>query len=376
MAFDIMKLFEDDNYVSPGSIGGKIKRIRELRGYTQKQLGIFCGFSQTSADVRIAQYEKNKKIPREKALNDIAKALGIDECALFDADMLPYNRMFHALFDIEDFHGLHPVKKEDGYYLEFSGHTTLDQDIHKHDFDDFLAKWYEMYQKCLPTSTDTKEEKEKKAAEYVLWRYEYPHNIAKETSKEMHNRMKMNRLQAEMDALNAEMLSESELAKLDASIKETLEEVRKKYKAITKESEFILLIKDMIEAGIQIERFSPEKSSEIDYDHIHVVSFKTNDIINNNDTRKFFAIFLCQIETMQKAGINIDRKITSKNMELYVTYEIVSSQWEYLDNLSKYWNDIIFIKERIDTWSDKEIKELNDKLISNITGKNDVILKA
>lgn len=51
MAFDIMKLFEDDDYVSPGSIGGKIKRIRELRKYTQKQLGDFCGFSKTSADV-------------------------------------------------------------------------------------------------------------------------------------------------------------------------------------------------------------------------------------------------------------------------------------------------------------------------------------
>lgn len=112
MAFDIMKLFEDDDYVSPGSIGGKIKRIRELRKYTQKQLGDFCGFSKTSADVRIAQYEKNKKVPREKALNDIAQALKIDECALFDADMLPYNRMYHALFDMEDFHGLHPVKKK------------------------------------------------------------------------------------------------------------------------------------------------------------------------------------------------------------------------------------------------------------------------
>ena len=165
MAFDIMKLFEDSNFISPGSIGGKIKRIRELRGYTQKQLGIFCGFSQTSADVRIAQYEKNKKIPREKALNDIAGALGIDECALFDADMLPYNRMYHALFDMEDFHGLHPVKKEDGYYLEFSGHTALDQDIHRRDFDSFLEKWYEMYQKYLPTSTDTKEERDRKTAE-------------------------------------------------------------------------------------------------------------------------------------------------------------------------------------------------------------------
>lgn len=110
--------------------------------------------------------------------------------------------------------------------------------------------------------------------------------------------------------------------------------------------------------------------------HMHVVSFKTNDIINNTDVKKNFAIFLCQIKTMQKNSINIDRRITSKNKELYVTYEIASSQWKYLDNLSKYWDDIIFIKKRIDTWSHEEIEVLNNKLITNITGENDVILKA
>ena len=51
-----------ENWVSPGSLGQKIKKIRMLRKYTQKELGVMCGFSFSSADVRIAQYEKNKKI--------------------------------------------------------------------------------------------------------------------------------------------------------------------------------------------------------------------------------------------------------------------------------------------------------------------------
>ena len=58
-----------ENWVSPGSLGQKIKKIRMLRKYTQKELGVMCGFSFSSADVRIAQYEKNKKIPREKILD-------------------------------------------------------------------------------------------------------------------------------------------------------------------------------------------------------------------------------------------------------------------------------------------------------------------
>ena len=54
----------DNDFISPGSIGAKIKKIREYRGLTQKILGIRCGFSDATADVRIGQYEKNKKTPR------------------------------------------------------------------------------------------------------------------------------------------------------------------------------------------------------------------------------------------------------------------------------------------------------------------------
>ena len=41
-----------ENWVSPGSLGQKIKKIRMLRKYTQKELGVMCGFSFSSADVR------------------------------------------------------------------------------------------------------------------------------------------------------------------------------------------------------------------------------------------------------------------------------------------------------------------------------------
>ena len=74
------------NWESPGSLGQKIKKIRMLRRYTQKELGVMCGFSLSSADVRIAQYEKNKKIPREKILKAMCNALGVGEGALVHAD--------------------------------------------------------------------------------------------------------------------------------------------------------------------------------------------------------------------------------------------------------------------------------------------------
>ncbi len=45
------------------SVGHKIRAIRDLRGMTQKELGIKAGFSAATADIRIRQYESHKMIP-------------------------------------------------------------------------------------------------------------------------------------------------------------------------------------------------------------------------------------------------------------------------------------------------------------------------
>lgn len=374
MAFDIMKLFEDDEYVSPGSIGGKIKKYRELRGWSQKELGLRCGFSASTADVRIAQYEKNKKIPREKALKDIAAALEIDECALFDADMLPYNRMYHALFDMEDFHGLHPVKKEDGYYLEFSGPTVLDQNITKIDFRNFLEKWYEMRQKYQPNSSDTPEEKAAKAKEYATWRGEYPHNVAKETSERMRDAMREHRLQAELDELYAKRNTEAENSRIDKALETIMPDVRAAYTPIQKESDLIYLIKDAMEKGLQVERFTPEERMEIDYDYIHLFSIKSEDITKDDDSKRLYARLVCAVETMQQNRINIIKSITSKDKELFVTYKYPSSQYRFFETLEHSWEDIAYILERQPWWSKEELDDLETKFRIKITGENDVLL--
>ena len=372
MAFDIMRLFEDEEYVSPGSIGGKIKKYRELRGWSQKELGLRCGFSASTADVRIAQYEKNKKIPREKALKDIAAALEIDECALFDADMLPYNRMYHALFDMEDFHGLHPVKKEDGYYLEFSGRTVLDQNITKFDFRDFLEKWYEMRQKYQPNSSDTPEEKAAKEKEYALWRGEYPHNVARETTERMRDAMREHRLQAELDELYAKRNSESELSRMEKALEGVMSEVRAEYTPIQLESELIYLIKESMEKGLPVERFSPEERVEMDYDYIHLFSIKSEEITKNDENKKLYACLVCAIETMQQHRINITRSVTSKDKELFITYKYPSSQYRYFDTLQHCWEDITYIIERKPYWSKEELDDLDEKFRAKVTGENDI----
>ncbi len=48
------------------AVGDRIKRARNLRGMTQKELGIAIGFEEKSADIRIAQYESNTRTPKEE----------------------------------------------------------------------------------------------------------------------------------------------------------------------------------------------------------------------------------------------------------------------------------------------------------------------
>ena len=50
------------------AIGERIHHFRLLRGFTQKYLGQQLGFSDSQADVRIAQYEKGARSPKEKYL--------------------------------------------------------------------------------------------------------------------------------------------------------------------------------------------------------------------------------------------------------------------------------------------------------------------
>ena len=204
---------KNDDYVSPGSIGGKIKRIREHLGLTQKQLGLRCGFSENTADVRIRQYESNKKVPREKALKTLCYALEIEEHALFDADLLPKNAMYHALFDIEDFHGLHPVQIDGRYYLEFSGYVMFgDRELTPFENEEFLKRWAAKREECFPSSEDDapeedEETKREKRKQYDLWRYGYPLNNAEEASERIRMLQKRDQLKKELEEINKKLES-------------------------------------------------------------------------------------------------------------------------------------------------------------------------
>ncbi len=67
-------------------IGDKIKKIRKFRGYTQKQLGLLCGYKINSADVMIAKYETGDRIPGRKTIEKLAAVLDVP-VSLFDCNI-------------------------------------------------------------------------------------------------------------------------------------------------------------------------------------------------------------------------------------------------------------------------------------------------
>lgn len=95
------------------TIGEKIKRIREFRDMTQKNLGIALGYPDNSAPIRIAQYESDDRVPKKETLLKIS---GILNCSLFALGGKCRNRVedsIEQLFWIEDNYGpfvLFPLK--------------------------------------------------------------------------------------------------------------------------------------------------------------------------------------------------------------------------------------------------------------------------
>lgn len=120
------------------NIGERIKRIRTLRGMTQKDLGIALGFPERSADVRVAQYESGSRTPKEDVIQEMAKVLKVKPRAIADPDYNTYIGLMYMFFDLEETYGIHVD--------EIDGELCLRLDRSRKDYIelfDMLLKWNE-----------------------------------------------------------------------------------------------------------------------------------------------------------------------------------------------------------------------------------------
>ena len=88
------------------AIGERIHFFRTLRGMTQKYLGTIIGFSENTADVRVAQYELGTRTPKADLTVALANALDVSPQALDVPDIDSHIGLMHTLFALEDIYGL------------------------------------------------------------------------------------------------------------------------------------------------------------------------------------------------------------------------------------------------------------------------------
>ena len=156
------------------AIGERIRYLRNLRGMTQKWLGMAIGFDEKTADVRIAQYESGTRSPKENLINGIAKALEVSPRSLDIPDIDSYVGLAHTLFALEDIYGI-TIGDIDGEVClrldKSKGTTFLSM------FDMFSA-WQKEAEK-LRSEEITRED-------YDTWRYNYPRAEAERTRAELY----------------------------------------------------------------------------------------------------------------------------------------------------------------------------------------------
>ena len=162
------------------AIGERIHHFRLLHGFTQKYLGKMLGFSVIQADVRIAQYEKGSRSPKENYLNALAEIFEVSPHALAVPDIDSYVGLMHTLFTLEVVYGLHiaNIDGEPCLRLDKSRGNTYFSML------EMFQAWQEQSAK-LNAGEITKEE-------YDQWRYTYPQMDATK-SKENLNALRAER---------------------------------------------------------------------------------------------------------------------------------------------------------------------------------------
>lgn len=151
------------------AIGERIKRIRNFRKLTQKELGLAIGFDANTADVRVAQYETGTRTPKEKYVNALADVLDVVPYSLNVPDIESYVGVLHTLFALEDLYGLkiNSINGELCLTLDKSVGTTF------HSMFDMLSLWQKESEK-LKNGEISQED-------YDNWRYNYPKIEAERT---------------------------------------------------------------------------------------------------------------------------------------------------------------------------------------------------
>ncbi len=147
------------------TIGNKIRLFRDLRGYTQAELGQKVGLPGD----RIRQYENDVRTPKADMLKAIADALDVDVEALSDINIQNEADIMHVLFELEDKHTI-DIERIDGK----TAIVFDNDDIRNTILNTYLNYWYDKRQVfSLDKYSDNKDPR---VIEYKSWRGRFSSN--------------------------------------------------------------------------------------------------------------------------------------------------------------------------------------------------------
>lgn len=144
------------------AIGERIRFIRNLRGMTQKWLGMAVGFPEKTADIRMAQYESGTRTPKADLTNSIAAALDVSPSALDVPNIENYNGIMHTLFALEDLYGFRIDTLNDEVCIRLEKDNGTEYIT--------MLEMFSAWQKQAEKYRSGEISKE----EYDNWRYNYP----------------------------------------------------------------------------------------------------------------------------------------------------------------------------------------------------------
>lgn len=148
------------------SVGKRIRKYRQLRKLSQKELGILTRMSEPA----IRNYELENRNPSVEQLQKIANALEISYFALANPDIDSYYGIMHTLFKLEEVVEITPYINEGEVYLKIKDDTN--SNIIK-----YIKEWDKVYKQFLSGEIT--------GEDYEEWKITFPEYIAYNCKKKL-----------------------------------------------------------------------------------------------------------------------------------------------------------------------------------------------
>lgn len=167
--------------------GKRIKKVRMLRGMTQKEFGELVGL----VDSRVRQYEADIRTPKEDAIKKFAEVLSVPYESLMHYDVSNEKKLIQTLFEIERTYSIKIERfgeVEERYALAFDNEKL----------NTFLEEWKEYIDVLRMLQDNADGIPEEFRCEYETWCYEYRGDEVGENDNAISNNIKRIRKERRM----------------------------------------------------------------------------------------------------------------------------------------------------------------------------------